>query len=180
MPVRTGAEKTVEVLQQVLGRRERATADLDTVRVIGRNDDGTTQIQRLDGECVARGCADDHYEGETFQHPRRPCFTGSTGTTAVALLSERGGARVLWVERLDPDELPAGATTEVQVHGRGFEEGTEFEFLLPGTRDVNPEVEIVDQVILSSEQVTLQVAVATGAALVREAPLAYDNPGSRF
>ncbi|HVF61681.1 MAG TPA: hypothetical protein VNJ70_17885 [Thermoanaerobaculia bacterium] len=180
MPIRTGAERAVEGIHEVLRRRERATADLVTVRVVGRNEDGTTQVQRLDGECVQRGCADNRGEGETFQHPRQPCFSPATGTTGVALLSQRGAAAVLWVERLDPPDLPAGAALQVQVHGRGFKEETRFEFLRPGTIDVNPDVEITGQELISSEQVTLDVLVAAGAELVRNAPIAYDNPGAAF
>ncbi len=180
MPIRTGAARAVEQIQEVFRRRERATADLATVRVEGRNEDGTTQIQRLDGECVGRGCADDHYAGETFEHPRRTCFSGSTGTSGVALISQRGGANALWVERLDPSVFPQGTTLDVDVVGYGFQDDTQFEFLLPGTFEPNPFITIDDQVLVSSELVTLTIVIDQAAPPIVNAPLAFDNPGEPF
>jgi hypothetical protein len=171
----TPAEKILTALTTLLTRRERERAPARPARVLGRNQDGTERLQRLDAACVTRGAPDNHYTGTTVLNPAIAAFhragTIGLGTTETLV------APTLWIERLDPDTFTPGQTYEVTVTGRGFDEATRIDFLDPdpavpeGT--VNPDLEILEYEVLSPETLRLTVAVTDTARPITNAPIAY-------
>lgn len=171
----TPAEKILTHLTTLLTRRERERAPARPLRVLGRNQDGTERLQRLDAACVTRGAPDNHYTGTTVLNPATTPFhragTLGIGTTETLV------APTLWIEHLDPDTFNPGQTYEVTVTGRGFDAATRLDFLDPdptapeGT--VNPDLEILTYEVLSPETLRLTVAVADTAHPLTNAPIAY-------
>lgn len=148
-------------------------------RVEGRNFDGTISVRPLTGECVERSNICTAYDGQIIQVP---CGNGlgNLGAAGSAMARTSQQAGTIWVESLDPNELPAGLTTAVTVIGRGFRETSVFEFLRPGTNEVNDDITIDAATYISETEFELQVAVAADADLITDGRggLAYDNPGA--
>lgn len=173
------AARTVSALVELLNRRERDRAPIRTSRVVGRNDDGTLQLQRTDGECVARGGVSDAYQGTVVMEAARQPLA-RRGTAGVSQVSEGGAVSILWVERLDPDTYRPGASYTVTVTGQGFRESTLFVFLRPGLAYVpNTDITITAAEYVDPQTYRLSIDVAADAVLYPQtaAPLAYDNPG---
>lgn len=168
-------DRVVKLLEQVLSRREQTSSPVRTARVVGRNSDGTLRLQRTDGECVARGGVAPAFAGEVIQEPARSSFA-RRGTSGVALALEAGSTNTLWVERLEPEVFEAGQAYTVTVLGRGFREGTVFEFLRPNG-EINEDLTVTALTFVDEGTFLLDITVAAGARLYRKAPLSYDNPG---
>lgn len=174
----TPSEKVLTALTTLLTRRERERAPARPMRVLGRNEDGTERLQRLDAACVTRGTPDNHYTGTTVLKPATPANIAfhRAGTLGIGT-TETLVAPTLWIERLDPDTFNPGQTYDVTVTGRGFDEGTRIDFLDPdptveeGT--LNPDLEVLEYEVLSPETLRLTVAVAETARPITNAPIAY-------
>jgi hypothetical protein len=164
------SQDVVRALRSVLDDRRDKEADVRPAKVVGRNTDGTAQVQRLDAECVGRGGASG-YGGEIVVS--LPAIMNRRGTSGVAGATQRGSGDTLWVESLDPAIFHPGATgLTVLVTGRGFTPTTRFEFLRPDG-EVNPDVTIVTRKYLDETEFELTINVAAGAALFEAAALAY-------
>ncbi len=168
----------VRRLRDILDSREdRNPTAVRTSRVVGRNEDGTLRLQRIDGECVARGCVTPEGEGEMVRRPAGACW-GNQGTSGIALASVRGAGRFLWVERIEPEVFEAGSSLTVTVHGRGLSTDTVFDFLLPGGEDVNPYITQTAIRWVSDREMEIDIEVSELAPVLTTAPLAYDKPGT--
>lgn len=173
---RSVAIRFVEVLDGVLDRRRDLEADVRPQRIVGRNEDGSARLVRLDGECVTRG-GQGGYNGEVVTS--LPSLVGRRGTSGVALVAQRSAAATLWFERMDPPELLRGLTMLVSMLGRGFTASTRFEFLLAGVDGaipsvINPGITILDTTFVSSTEVQLELQIAVDAELLANAsPVAY-------
>jgi hypothetical protein len=170
-------DRFIAALKQVLERREREKAPLRTQRVLGRGQDGTVQLQRLDSECATRGARDSFYTGQTISEP---AGLGSAfnrqGTTGVAAISAEvtPSPAVLWVERLDPNRYLPGREYTVTVIGRGFDPSVRFEFLRPGRPPiVNDDITVVSATFLDEFGFELVIQVPEHAVRYTTAPLAY-------
>jgi hypothetical protein len=174
----TPSEKILTALTTLLTRRERERAPARPMRVLGRNEDGTERLQRLDAACVTRGTPDNHYTGTTVLKPATPANIAfhRAGTLGIGT-TETLVAGTLWIERLDPDTFTPGQTYEVIVTGRGFDEATRIDFLDPDPNveegTVNPDLEILAYEVLSPETLRLTVAAAETARPINNAPIAY-------
>ena len=75
------AEKVVGLLTTLLAQRERERAPARPARVLGRHQDGTEALQRLDATCVTRASRDNHYAGSVVLAPALSPIhrTGTTG-----------------------------------------------------------------------------------------------------
>lgn len=164
------SQDVVRALRSVLDDRREKEADVRPARVVGRNTDGTAQVQRLDAECVARGGASG-YGGEIVV--RLPAMMNRRGTAGVAAATSRGSGDTLWVEALDPAVFAPGAVNlAVTVTGRGFTPTTRFEFLSPDGA-VNPDITLLTANYVDEETYTLTINVAADAALFEAAAIAY-------
>lgn len=171
----TASDKVLSLLTNLLARRERDRAPARPARVLGRHEDGTERLQRLDAACVTRGTPDNHYTGTTILNPATAAFhrAGAIGIGTT----ETFVAPTLWIERLDPDTFTPGQTYEVTVIGRGFDEATRIDFLDPdpaveeGT--LNPDLAVLAVLFVSSETLRLTVATADTARPITNAPIAY-------
>lgn len=174
----SAASPALEALQRVLDRREQKRLPVRPARIVGRNADGTAQLQRLDGECVARGGVSG-YAGEIVVE--LPSLVDRRGTTGIGALDRRGTEPTLRVTSIDPPVLPRGAVSLlVAVLGVGLSPTTIFAFGLPGTRELNPDIAIVATAFVSATRVELTVNVAADAIYFRRpAPLFYDDPARR-
>jgi hypothetical protein len=172
------SEKVVTLLQSLLSRREREQAAVRTARVLGRHQDGTETIQRLDAACVTRAPRDNHYAGTVVVAPRLAAFH-RTGSTGIATLTEVASAATLWIERLDPSDYRPGQSYTVTVTGRGFDDRVQIDFLEPASpyaqgQTINEDITVLDLHIVSPELLYLEIAVAPGARLYpTPAPIAY-------
>ena len=164
-----------ERLKPILDRRAKDERDIVPKVVEGRNSDGTLRLRPQTGECVLRGSVGAESTGQVIWEPPAPTFDrrGLSGSTVSA--SSAGGLTV-WVERLEPSDLPRGKTLSVIVHGRGFTADTELEFGEPGPDFfINPEVRILKQTLLDSERIELEVQILETARLTANAPILYDS-----
>ena len=168
--------EVIQALRRLLDDRDRRGRELRISRVEGRHTDGTLQLLDLEGECIARGCRTAEAAGELTRRPVGPCWD-TQGAAGVAGISARAGAGVLWVESIDPRVLEPGASYTVEVLGRGFTAATDFEFCLPSSEEVNPDIEITGKTFIDSQHYELAVDVAAGAAPVVGGDLAYDDGG---
>jgi hypothetical protein len=166
----------VQSLRRLLDDRERRSRELRVSRVTGRDTDGTLLLADLDGECIARGCRTAEASGETVKRPLGPCWD-TQGAAGVAGISVRAGAGVLWVESIAPDVYAPGESYLVEVVGRGFTAATEFEFLLPGSEEVNEDVSITSKELIDSEHYELMIDVSAAAASIVRGDLGYDDGG---
>lgn len=171
----SAASAVVEALQRVFERREQKRLPVRPARVVGRNVDGTAQLQRLDGECVARGGVSG-YAGEIVVE--LPSLVDRRGTTGIGALERRGTTSIYKVTGLEPSILPRGSVgLTVAVTGVGLSPSMVYGFGMPGTREVNPDVTITAVSFLSATSVELTVDVAEDAAYFHvPAPLFYDDP----
>ena len=171
----TSSDRILGLLTTLLARRERTHSPVRTARVLGRHEDGTERLQRLDAACVTRGTPDNHYTGTTILNPSLAAFHRA-GTVGIGT-SETLPAGTLWIESLDPSTFHPGQTYQVVVRGRGFDPAVRIDFLDPdpavpeGT--LNPDLEILALEVLSSDTLLLDLAVAPEARLVSHAPVAY-------
>lgn len=146
-----------------------------TVRVLGRNSDGTLQLQREDGECVSRGCEEGAYQGETLKTARVFCAQ-DIGTSELVVNRFDGGGSFLWVESLSPSQLFPGTSVQIVVTGYGFNETTVFEFLLPDSETINEDITIDAITFVDDTTVWIDVTVDADAAGLIGCALAFDNP----
>lgn len=169
------APAVVRRLEEVFARRERGNPHaVHASRVTGRNDDGTLQLQRVDGECVARGCATAEGVGEIVRRPAGPCWQNQ-GTSGVALAEARGTGRVLWVQRIEPSFYAPGESYTVTVTGRGLSQATVFDFLLPASEEVTPYIVQTAQRFVDAQTIEIDIDVDPLASAVVTAALAYDD-----
>lgn len=148
-------------------------------RVEGRNADGTINLRPLGGECVERSNICSAYSGQLIQVP---CGNGlgRLGASGVAMARFSRVSGNMWVESISPSSFARGGTYTVTVTGGGFTTGSVFEFLLPGTEDVNPGVTITASEYVSFTEFTLEIEIAVDCELIPDggAGLSFDNPGS--
>jgi hypothetical protein len=169
------AARVVDALTELLNQRERRRAPLHEARVVGRNADGTLQLQRTDQECVGHGCVTGEGEGEVLRRPAGPCWSRQ-GTTGVAGISDRGGAKTLIVASLDPDVYQPGNVYTVLARGRGFAAGITVDFLLAEASEViHPGISVDEIRVLDDTQAEIDITVAADAEPVVDSPLAYDT-----
>lgn len=168
-----------EVIKGILYQHaeSKARRGLPSLLVMGRNTDGTAQTRNDDGECIGRSRTD-AFIGQRIRSVDNSML--DVGTSGISLNSRRGSRPLLWVESLDPRDLPTGETTTVTITGWGFSETTVFDFLLPGTSDVHPDITQVEQRFVDAFTVEIDVLVAAAAELFEDAPLAYDDPARPF
>lgn len=148
-------------------------------RVEQRNADGTINVRRLDGECVERSNICSAYTGQIIQVP---CGAGfrNLGAAGTAMVRIQRTAPTMWVETVDPSSLNPGASYTVTITGRGFRTTSQFEFLLPDSDEINPDITITDSTYISATEFELEITVAADADLIGDTRgvLAYDNPGT--
>lgn len=171
----TAISETLAGLRRMAELREQKRAPVRAARIVGRNSDGTAQLQRLDGECVARGGVSG-YAGEIVAE--LPSLVDRRGTTGVGALERRGTYSTYKVTSVTPSILPRGSVgLVVTVTGVGLSATMVYAFGIPGTRDGNPDVTITAVNFISSTSVELTVNVAADATYFRvPAPLFYDDP----
>jgi len=162
-------------LARVLDAREVRTRPLRLSQVVGRNDDGTLQIVRRDGECIQRGCVTPEGVGELVLAPSTPCHARE-GTGGLATLADQLPGRILWLESVEPSAYDAGQAYTVTLTGRGFTAATVFDFLRPDSEEVNADITLTERRILDDRTAELDIEVAAGAAAVHQAAMAYDDP----
>lgn len=160
MALRTVSQKLKEILairdRQLISTLERRGVIKGSV--LGRNSDGTVQVQSESAECVLRSSIDTEPDDNLIGVSGFPF--GSTSTLFLA-----------WVERLDPNVLVANQTQVVTVIGRGLVQGVVYTFLLPDFTP-HPLVTIDSENVIDSTTVELTVTVGDAEPLI-EAPLRY-------
>jgi hypothetical protein len=175
------SDAVVAALSRILDRRERVGAPVRTVRIVGRNEDGTTRRLRLDAVCVTRGDSANHYGGQTTTEPAGSPYR-RLGTTGIAEASQAASGATPWVDRLEPAILNPGQSLTVTVRGRGLVEGMSFEYLLPSTSPgrrpnvINSKVRVDGATFVSETEYSLAVVVDPGALPIVDGPLAWDLP----
>ena len=167
-----------EGLVQVLDYRRKLDAELRPTRVQSRNEDGTLQVRPLHGECVVRSPGCGLYVGQEFEQPCSAPFR-LVGAAGIPMVSRRRDAALMTVTSLSPSSFARGATYTVIVTGTGFTPASVFEFLLPGTETVNPDVTITETRYVSATQCEIDITIAADADLIPSGTgdLSFDNPG---
>ena len=174
----TPTDRILTHLQTLLARRERDRSPARPARVLGRNEDGTERLQRLDAACVTRASRDNHYTGTIVLNPALSTVH-RTGTTGIATLTEVAAAPTLWIESLDPNAYQPGRTYTVTVTGRGFDDRVWIDFLEPAppyaqAQTINPDIEVLTLEVLDPETLLLEIKIAPGARLYpARVPIAY-------
>ena len=165
-------------LARVLDERRRIDAEIRPARVEARNDDGTLQMRPLHGECIATAPACGLYVGQVVEVPCSAPFK-HLGAAGISMLRASRVAALMHVESLDPATYERGFSGTVTVTGLGFTPVSAFEFLLPGTEDINPGVTISAIAYVSETECTLTMAVAADAEVIPEGTgdLSYENVG---
>jgi hypothetical protein len=168
--------KVLPLLSELLDRRARAEKDIRRRRVVGRNADGSVRLQGHDAECVERGPEGPYYEGQVLEQPASPRFD-VRGTTGISVLAGENEASMVLLDALDPREVTRDECPYLLLTGRGFRAPVEVEFQLPGgTREPNPDIEVVAVNVLDSE--TLEVDICVGAfAAITTGDLAVTTGG---
>ncbi len=164
----------VEELAKLLDRRRDSERDLTPRRVVGRNPDGTLNVESQDGECVERWTGNERVDQITLL-PDRSAFA-DRGATAVA--SSSSGLGLIWLESQEPEVLRAGATQIVRITGRGFSSSLELTYLKADLSD-HPQVSVGDLTVIDSETLEVEVTVADGSAPIEKAPIRYGVGGTR-
>ena len=168
------SEKVLSLFQTLLARRERERAPVRPATVLGRHQDGTESLQRLDATCATRSAPGNHYTGTTILSPAS--FANRQGTTGLGT-SEVLASPTLWIERLDPNTYHPGQTLTVAVTGRGFDTATRIDFLDPDSAapegTLNPDLEILAITVIDPEHLLLDLSVSSSARPVTSAPIAY-------
>lgn len=168
-----GNRGLVAALKQVFDVRADRERDLRPARVMGRATDGRTLLQDLAGECILAEGSGGHLGQIVTQ---LPALANRTGTTGVPVIGARDVARLLSVTSVEPASFPRGATAfEVIVTGYGFTATTAFDFLLPASEELHPDVTIAYQNLIDAEHIQLGLNIAADADLVVEAPIAFDE-----
>jgi hypothetical protein len=165
-------------LRSILDERRRVDAELRPTRVESRNDDGTLQIRPLHGECVARAPACGLYVGQTFESPCSAPFR-LVGAAGIPMVSSRRTAATMLVTSIDPSLFSRGQSYTVTITGLGFTALSAFEFLMPGTETINPDVTITDTRYISATECEVDITIAADADLIPTGTgdLAYENVG---
>jgi hypothetical protein len=172
------AERVVTLLQSLLARRERDRAPVRPARVLGRHQDGTERLQRLDAACVTRSTRDNHYTGTVVLTPSLSVIQRH-GSTGIPTLTEIASAPTLWIETLDPHDYRPGQTYQVTVTGRGFDDRVQIDFLEPAPpfvagQTINEDIQVLALEVRDPETLILEIAVAPGARLYPSgAPISY-------
>jgi GAF domain-containing protein len=173
-----GSERFLGLLGDLLARRERERAAARPARVLGRHEDGTERLQRLDASCVTRASRDNHYTGTIVLNPGLSTIH-RTGTTGITTVTEIASAPTLWIERLDPSAYQPGRTYTVTVAGRGFDDRVWIDFLEPAppyaqAQTINPDIEVLTLEVLDPETLLLEIKIAPRARLYpARVPIAY-------
>jgi len=172
------SEKVVSIFQSLLAHRERQQAPVRPARVLGRHEDGTERLQRLDATCVTRATPGNHYTGTIVLQPSLSPIH-RTGTAGIAPVTQILSAPTLWIESLDPSAYQPGQTCQVTVTGRGFDDQVRIDFLEPSppytqAQTINEDIQVLSIEVLDPETLILEIAVAAEARLhPTPAPLAY-------
>jgi len=164
-------------LQRALDDRDRHRAPVKATRILGRNRDGTIRLLALDGECEIRGAVETGYEGQVVTRPLGTPFS-LYGAAGVAGQSWSFGSALLDVTALEPAVYSPGESYTVTVTGRGFDNAFVRDFLTDDDGDTIAPITVVEQRILSSTSLELDIEVDAGAALVDSAALAFGRTGS--
>ena len=169
------AQRFVRELGRVLDRRQReAPGRVRERRVEGRETDGRHRLVSLDGTCVLSGQVGPEGTGDVVTLPTGPLY--HRGTTGIATVSVSRETATLYVERLDPDEYSPGEMYTVEVHGRGFTETTEVDFLVPGSEEINEAILVTSRRYISDVLLEVDITLDADAPLYASAPIAYDDP----
>lgn len=178
MPVRNEAERTADTLSRILDRQRADDVQFPDLLVEGRNADGTIQVRDLRGECVATSNVCSAYQGQVIQIPCGAPFRVS-GAAGVAMARVTRPSGTLWLESVSPSSYLPGGSYTVTMTGKGFKATTQFEFLIPGTREVNPDVTVNSITYVSATQMLVSITIAVDAdpILMTAGGVAYDNPG---
>lgn len=175
------AADVAEVLRELLERREQKRIPARVARVVGRNSDGSARLQRLDGECVARGDSPGYVGEMVIEFPSLLGRDGTRGNATVRSsrsLTNLSQSAIFRVSSISPSVLPRGSVgLVVTVTGRGLSATMQFAFGIPGALDVNPDVTVTAVTFVDTETIELTVDVAADADLYTDlAPLFYDDP----
>ena len=171
----TPTTRLLNLLSLLQTRQLRDQSPARPARVIGRNADGTERIQRLDTTCPTRSTPDNHPTGTVLLNPTLSAFhrAGATGIGTSALFT----AGTLWIESLDPVTYHPGQTVQVTVKGRGFNSFVRIDFLDPDPNvpegTLNPDLQVLAVHYIDPETLLLDLAVAPGARVIANAPIAY-------
>ncbi len=178
----TNPARLITQLRRVFERRERDRAPVRTVRVLGRNTDGTERLQRSDATCVTRGAVAGNYSGQVILEPQTNVFHRQ-GSIDIAPVSQAASTDTLWIDRLEPSDLRPGETYVITVTGRGFTGGVLIDFLDPADsylfqpNVLNDDITIDSLVVEDDSTLSLTVSVAPGARLwPAGAPIAFGRP----
>jgi hypothetical protein len=172
-------KRGVRAIFKEMDRRDEDAKTQRPMRVGTRNSDGTLNFRSLNGECIERGSACSFDEGMVVLQPCRPAFQ-LQGAAGLAMASSRRAIATLWVESLDPEELPQGWSGTVIVTGKGFKPTTVIEFLALDGETINEDVAVSSIAYVDEETLELAVVVADDAELPDDGvtwPIAFDNPG---
>lgn len=165
-------------LARVLDERRRIDAEIRPARVEARNDDGTLQLRPLHGECVATAPACGLYVGQVVEVPCSAPFK-HLGAAGIPMWRQSRAANLMHVESLEPSIYARGFSGTVIVTGLGFTPVSAFEFLLPGTEDVNEDITTDEIRYVSETECEWDITVAADATVIPEGTgdLSYENVG---
>lgn len=163
---------------RVLDERRRIDAEIRPARVEARNDDGTLQMRLLHGECVATSPACGLYVGQVVEVPCSAPFK-HLGAAGIPMYRQSREAALMHVESLTPSIYERGFSGTVIVAGRGFTPVSAFEFLLPGTEEVNPGITTDEIRFVSATECEWDITVAADSLVIPEGTgdLSFENVG---
>lgn len=165
-------------LARVLDERRRIDAEIRPARVEARNDDGTLQLRPLHGECVQTAPACGLYVGQVVEVPCSAPFK-HLGAAGISMARQSRLAALMHVESLTPSSYERGFSGTVIVTGQGFTPVSAFEFLLPGTEEVNPGITTDEIRFNSATECEWDITVAEDAAVIPAGTgdISYENVG---
>ncbi len=140
-------------------------------RILGRNTDGLSQLQALDGSCPTRSIGiHNQPTGAVVLAAFDSSQIGGTGTGSSIFAP--GG---VWMDHQEPFELIRGVTNAVEYIGFGFTNFLTIEYLLPRelwaepyVEEVHPGIEVTNLLIESLTTATADVIVGEDAAMGAE------------
>lgn len=170
--------RTNDQLAALLDMRRRVDAEMRPTRVEARNPDGTLQLRRLDGECSARGPVCGLYVGQVVDAPCAAPWKLS-GAAGIGMAREHRAAATMAVTAIEPSLFDPGASLTVTITGLGFLPISVFEFLVPGTEDLNDDITVDEIRYISDTECEVDITVAADAAVIaaETGDIAFDNPG---
>jgi hypothetical protein len=167
-------------LRKIFGQQRRELTRYEfPKRVEGRNSDGTIGVRPLNGECIERSNICSAYPGMIIQVP---CGNGlsNLGAAGTAMARVNRLADTMWVESIDPPLFPRGTSFTATITGRGFTTSSVFDFLVPGTKQINEGVVVDGSHFVSPTGFEVELSVAFDAALIldQSGDIAFDNQGA--